>query len=779
MPERRGVIPGSSEGGTLAGARYAVGVLAALLMLVALVTYAVGGANRAFADIGMTTAALLTAVNCALAAGSSSGRLRVAWAGLAGAALSWAVGAAIWSWYELVLQTTGPFPGLSDLGYLGFPIGAVIALAVFPSNVDHAHLRRMTLDGLTTACAIGLISWGTALGAVVRAGGDTILGTYVSAAYPASDIALLVVCVLVLSRSRAHRTPLVLIAAGLALMALGDSGYAYLVATDSYTAGSNLIDLGWFFAFGVLAFAPLAPGATRADTQVKAPSVAGTLLPYVPLGGAFAFLGWQAATNNRVSLVETSLAIAVVLLVLLRQFLTVRDNQSLARALAVRESQLHHQAFHDQLTGLANRALFVDRVEHALALHRRDRRPLAICFLDLDGLKGVNDGLGHSAGDDLLRQASERFRRELSDVDTLSRFGGDEYAVLLENEPDPVRVARALLESLQAPFSLSGREASVLASIGVAQVDFMDPTPGVDELLMRADHAMYVVKRSGKADVLLHTAGMQLEEVDDVRVGRALAQALSDKQLTVSFQPVVDLSTGRLDTLEALARWSPDGCPVSPEVFVRAAQACHLIDALFRFVLSEACDQLVRWTTLPGGADLRVAVNVSPGQLSSASFPRLIEAELARHGLAGDRLVVEITETGKLPDTPTTRAVCHELRRLGIWLSVDDFGSGLGALARLIDLPINEIKIDRSVINNLDQDDTRRRFVWGVVSFAERIGVTVIADGVEREAERDALIDLGCHRAQGFLFSKPVPSESVDALLSSTGSWLPGISTPS
>jgi diguanylate cyclase (GGDEF)-like protein len=758
-------------------ARCFVGALAGLVLLIAFRTYIGGDANRAFADLGMTTAALLAAVNCALAAGSASRRLRVAWVGLAAAALSWAIGAGIWSWYELVLHTTGPFPGFSDVGYLGFPVGAVIAVVVFPSNVDRAHLRRMSLDGLTTASAIGLISWGTALGAVVHAGGDSLLGTSVSVAYPMSDIALLVICVLVLSRSRAHRVPLAFIAAGLALMGVADSGYAYLVATDSYTSGSNVIDLGWFFAFGVLAFAPLMPGATVEDVETRAPTVAGTLLPYIPLGSAIAFLGWQAYTDSSVSRVETSLAVIVVLLVLLRQFLTVRDNQALAYALAVRESQLHHQAFHDQLTGLANRALFVDRVKHALELHRRDQRPLAICFLDLDGLKGVNDGLGHSAGDDLLRQASERFRMQLSDADTLARFGGDEFAVLLENAPDSVAVAQGLLGSLRTPFKLRGHEKSVLASIGVARVDFMDPTPSVDELLVRADHAMYVVKRRGKADVLLHTPGLELEEVDDVLLGRALARALVDKQLTVSFQPVVDLATGRLVTLEALARWAPGGHPVSPEAFVRAAESCHLIDLLFRFVLEEACEQLRRWTTLPGGSGLRVAVNVSPGQLSAATFPQLIEAELARHGLAGDRLVVEIIQSGRLADSPTTHAVCQGLRRLGVRLSVDDFGSGLSSLARLRDLPINEIKIDRSFITDLDQDDARRRFVWGVVSFAERVGLTVVADGVEKDTERTALIDLGCHRAQGFLFSAPLPSESVGALLASMVRWQPSIPT--
>jgi len=767
--------PGPQASQATARARRVVGALTGLLLLVALGVYGMGGANRAFADLGMTTVALLAAASCAIAAGSASGRLRVAWAGLSGAALSWALGAAFWTWYELVLQTTGPFPGPSDVGYLGFPLGAVIAVAVFPSNVDRADLRRQTLDGLTTACAIGLISWGTALGAVVHAGGDSLLGTAVSVAYPASDLALLVVCVLVLSRSRTHRLPLALIATGLALMVVADSGYAYLVATDSYTAGSNPIDLGWFFAFGVLAFAPLMRGATMEDREAKAPTVAGTLLPYLPLGSAVAFLGWQAATNNPVSLVETSLALMMVVLVLLRQFLTVRDNQRLARALAVRELQLHHRAFHDQLTGLPNRALFVDRVQHALALHRRDRHPLAICFLDLDGLKGVNDGLGHSAGDDLLRQASGRFRGQLSDADTLARFGGDEFAVLLENEPDPVAVGHALLESLRAPFTLAGHQASVLASIGVARVDLLDPTPTVDELLVRADHAMYVVKRRGKAGVLLHTTGLQLEEVDDVLVGRALAQALTDKQLTVSFQPVIDLTSGGLDTLEAMARWAPEGHPVAPEVFMRAAESCHLIDSLFRFVLAEALDHLERWTTLPGGSALRVAVKVAPGQLSCADFPRLIQTELGRHGLAGSRLVLEIRESGTLVHTATTHAVCHELRDLGVWLSVDDFRSGMSSLAQLRDLPINEIKVDRSFISNLDRDEARRRLVWGVIAFAERVGVTVVADGVEREAERDVLTHLGCHQAQGILFCGPVPPEAVDALLRSPGSWLPGI----
>jgi len=504
-------------------------------------------------------------------------------------------------------------------------------------------------------------------------------------------------------------------------------------------------------------------------TQFKI-EVAGTVLPYIPLSAAAIFMGWQIATGRLVSGVETVLSVVIVLLVLLRQALTVRDNRRLAVALAEREEQLRHQAFHDQLTGLANRALFVDRVTHALELHRRDQRPLAICFLDLDGFKAVNDSLGHSAGDDLLREVSARFREVLSGADTLARFGGDEFAVLMEDQPDPEAIGRALLASLGRAFALAGGDAMVQASVGVAQVGMADPTPTVDELLIRADLAMYVVKRRGKAGVLLHTPGLQHEEVDDVILGRALAQALVQGQVSVAFQPIVDLSTGRLDTLEALARWAPEGRPMEPENFVRVAEGCGLIDTLFQLVLAQACEQLARWTTLSGGSDVRVAVNVSPGQLSSPEFPSSVAAALSLHGLAGDRLVLEITETGGLLDTETSHLVCHELRRLGVRLSVDDFGTGLSSLARLRDLPIDEIKIDRSFIADVDQDGARRRFVSGVLAFADRVGLTVVAEGVEREAERDALTELGCHRAQGFLFSPPLVADAVDALFRSPSS---------
>jgi diguanylate cyclase (GGDEF)-like protein len=744
--------------------RRLIAVLAAGLMTSAAVGYGTVGMSTAAEDLGELIIAALAAISCGLAWRATTGRLSLAWGALALACLGWATGQAIWSYYELVEGTETPFPSVADLGFLGFPVGAMAALAVFPSGATRAHRRRMILDGLMAATAVGLVSWTTALGAVVEAGGDSPLAVAVSIAYPVTDIALLVVCVLVLSRTRAYRWPLGLVALGLGLMAVADSGFAYLTADGSYSDGSA-IDLGWFLAFGFLALAPLTRNGLRSDVPEGAQLRGGTALPYVPLAAAVGFLAWQYADGDRPGRVEVVLASLLVLLVLVRQFLTVHDNKRLTAALSASEAELRHQAFHDGLTGLANRARFVERLAQALDRHERQRHPLAICFVDLDGFKAINDSGGHAAGDRLLRLVAERFHATLSAGDTLARLGGDEFAVLLDDRADPLTAARALLASLAEPFTVDDRLVSVRASIGVAEVGGNDLTPTLDELLSRADIAMYTVKRGGKADVLLHTPGLQLEEVADVALGRSLAEALADNSVQLAFQPIVELATGRVRCLEVLVRWTPDGLGVPASVVVRVAERCHLLDALFHRVLTLACAQLASWVSLPGGADLTIAVNLSASQLSSPELPRLISSELAHHGLRGSQLVLEITETDALEERRVSFAVCEELRRQGIRLAVDDFGVGMSSMARLRDLPIDVVKIDRSFVAGVDTMVASRRFVRGVLAFAEQVDLIVVAEGVEHEAERTALAELGCPLAQGFLFSRPVPAGEVPRLI--------------
>src|SRR4051794_36617549 len=718
---------------------------AVVLLLSAVALFVSGQIDDTTDDLMELGAATIAAISCGLAAHGSRGRLRLSWAALASGCAAWAVGESIWSVYELGLHQETPFPSPADVGFLLFPLFATVALVIFPARASRSDRRRMTLDGLTTAIAIALVSWSTTLHAVYSAGGDSSLATAVGMAYPLSDIALLVVTVLVMSRARGHRTALALVASGLALMAVADSAFSFATAQDAYTTGDPL-DLGWYAAFFLLAIAPVVRGSTNSSDHDVSESVAGDLLPYIPLTAAGGVEVFRYLTGHRPGVFEASLTAVLLALVLGRQALTGRDNKRLAEKLTEREGQLRHQAFHDGLTGLANRALYVDRVTHALDLHRRDDRPLSICFLDLDGFKTVNDTLGHAAGDELLVQVAQRFASVLSSADTLARFGGDEFAVLLEDSPDPLAVAEALLAVLAEPFALAGGPATVSVSIGVARVRRYDTTPSVDELLTRADLAMYAVKRRGKCGVLLHSAALVLEDGDDIGLTAQLSSALRCGEVGVVFQPIVELATGRTHTLEALARWSPEGRPVAPELFVPLAERAGLHHELFAMVLEEALSHLSDWSP-----QLRVAVNVSPSQLQPG-LVAVVSGALVRHGIEGNRLVLELTESQGVADTVGARRVCEELRGLGVRLSIDDFGTGTSTLTRLRDLPIDEVKIDRSFVSCVDRDADSLRFVRAVLAFAEELGLIVIAEGVETLEERDTLARLGCHLAQGHLF---------------------------
>ena len=737
--------------------RFTAGAAVALVLLAG-VLFVSGHINDAVDDVLELVVALLAAVSCGLAARGSHGRLRLGWAALAAACGSWAVGEAIWSVYEVGLGREMPFPSVGDVGFLAFPVFAMVALLVFPARASRSDRRRMAFDGLTTACAIALVSWSTALGAVFSENGDSMLTNAVSLAYPLSDIALLVMCVLVMSRASGHRSALALVAGGLILMAVADSAFAYATAEGSYGTG-DLLNLGWYAAFGLIALAPVVPGALTSSNHDASESVAGSLLPYLPLTAAVVVEGYRYATDHQAGSFETILAATLMALVLVRQGLTGRDNKQLALRLTQREQQLRHQAFHDGLTGLANRALYVDRVAHALDLHRRDRRALTICFLDLDGFKNVNDTLGHAAGDELLIQVSQRFASVLSDADTLARFGGDEFAVLLEDAPDPMRTASALLEALATPFNLLGTHASVSVSIGVARIRRQDLTPTVDELLTRADLAMYAVKRNGKSGVLLHTPGLVLADNADLGLSQQLAQALTAGHVSVAYQPIVELASGRTHTLEALARWAPLGVPVEAEQFVRIAEHAGLLEELFRTVLEESLSHLASW-----GPDLRIAVNVAPSQLAPGLVDTVASA-LLRHGVAGSRLVLELTGTDGITDASTAHEACDELRSLGVRLAVDAFGTGSSSFSRLRDLPIDEIKIDRSFVSRIDRDPRCQQFVRAVLAFADELSLRVTAEGVEQRAEREALALLGCHFAQGYLFSVPLPASRVPVAL--------------
>ncbi|HZU80859.1 MAG TPA: EAL domain-containing protein [Acidimicrobiales bacterium] len=426
--------------------------------------------------------------------------------------------------------------------------------------------------------------------------------------------------------------------------------------------------------------------------------------------------------------------------------------------------ELEHQAFHDSLTGLANRALLRDRLEHALARSRRSEATVTVLFCDLDGFKMVNDTLGHDAGDLLLVEVARRMTEQLREEDTAARLGGDEFAIVLDDTPadEAVALAERLLTSLRAPFVVQGRELSARASIGIA--DSSDPGLSADSLLSRADIAMYAAKASGRDRCVWFEREMQAELAARHRLHGELRHAvLVDSSLTLHYQPVFDLQSGRVDSLEALVRWNhPTRGLVPPDEFIPIAEETGLIHEIGRFVLEEACRQMVLWRAQPGTSDPSVSVNVSPVQLAEDQFVSYVEAALHRTGLAPTCLVLELTESALLSDTERVHSRLTQLRELGIRVAVDDFGTGYSSLSYLRQFPIDYLKIDRSFVSELGQpSEQARALVRSIIGIGHDLGLRVIAEGIEEPEQLSVLQEEHCDFGQGFLLGRPVPSGQV------------------
>lgn len=435
-----------------------------------------------------------------------------------------------------------------------------------------------------------------------------------------------------------------------------------------------------------------------------------------------------------------------------------------ARRLA--ESRVQRLAYHDDLTGLPNRAAFMERIGEAVAQARSTGSRFALLFLDLDGFKEINDSLGHDAGDDLLRQVSQRIRACLRQADRLARFGGDEFLVLI----DPVRkrrdveaVTRKILKAVATPLKLDGLMATVSASIGIAM--FPDDGDDPPRLLKNADAAMYQAKQGGRNALRFYAPQINASLREKVVLINDLRAAVARSALDVAYQPIVDGETGRVVGLEALARWDhPQRGPIAPTVFVPLAEETGLIGAIGAAVLARACAQLVAWDATrapPAGTIERpyLSVNVSPVQLREETFVRELRTLLADTGLPASRLQLELTE-GTVMDEPERAArVLGELSQMGIRIALDDFGTGHSSLAYLRTFPIGCIKIDRAFVVDLGRDGPGVRqaaIVPAIVAIARSLGAGVVAEGVETTAQREALVAMGCREMQGYLFSRPL-----------------------
>jgi diguanylate cyclase (GGDEF)-like protein len=713
-------------------------------------------------DIAETVAPMLAAVACVMAGRRQVGRARAGWYLIGASAAAWGAGQAVWSWLELVVQHDNPFPSLADVGYAGsIPLlfAGLLTMPVWPSG-SVAKVRAVA-DGLIIAGGLLLISWYTVLAALVASPADTALGQGVSLAYPISDVIVVTMLAIMWTRTSVEsRGSIVLLIGGLGSIAVADSTFAYLQAQATFGSGS-VVDIGWVAGYLMVGLAALfALTHPLGRKRSNHPRWRTALLPYLPLPVAIGYAIDERLTVGRINLFTLTIALALFSLVLLRQGLAVRENIILLRRLADNESELHHRAEHDPLTDLKNRSSFIRFVDEYLATSRHNRM-CAVMFVDLDDFKHINDSLGHAMGDQAIVVVGARLKSCMRDHDLVARLGGDEFAVFLTRLSDVgqmVSIAERLIETLNEPFQSSDMRASVCGTIGVAIAEAGDDA---GELLRRADIAMYAAKARGKGLFGIFEPSMHVAMYAPLERRADLERAAEDGEFILHFQPVVDVTTRAMVSVEALIRWQhPRLGLLGPVEFIDDLETAGLMVKVGAWVLEEACRQTMRLRA-DGAPDLSVSVNVSSSQMQDPGFVAVVADALAVTLLPASALVIELTESGSIGESEVVGLRLRQLRAMGVRVAIDDFGSGYSSFTYLRRLRVDILKIDKTFVDGLLVGGPGAALVEGMIGLGNSLGLLTVGEGVEEEEQHAALVRLGCTMAQGYLHARPMPMDQL------------------
>ncbi|MBY8872296.1 bifunctional diguanylate cyclase/phosphodiesterase [Micromonospora sp. PLK6-60] len=666
-----------------------------------------------------------------------------------------ALGRTVWTVERLGADDLPHTPLIGALFVVGLVTGTAALLCSNAAPRNAVGRARAVLDGVIVGLALIPIGWVVVFRDVAAADLTDPLRT-IGLLYPMLDLMQLTILIAVAGPSRRMWPALAMIGVGLAIRAVADAGYVSLVAHGTYAPG-HPIDLCWPLSYLLVGLAtgypPPAAGDAVDDTvESPVPPWWRVALPYLPVGGAIvAVVLSRRPTGQTPHLVFYGMMTLLGVLAV-RQGLAANENLRLV-------ARLRRLAYSDQLTGLPNRLMFTRRLRRAL----RDRVPVAVLLLDLDGFKQVNDRFGHAAGDRLLTGIAERMRDVVDGAGTIARLGGDEFAVLVDGTRGvpPERLADRLLAALQP---LPGEEdlgVHPSASIGIAE--YGPQHTSHTDLLRDADIAMYAAKAAGKSAYRTCTPLLRESAVTRAELIADLRRAVDEGQLHLEYQPIVDLATGAVRSAEALVRWQhPRLGPLTPARFLPLAEETGLILPIDRWVIHEACRAAGAWRQ--HAPEATVAVNISAAHLRRPDLIATVTGATAGAGLAPRALTLELTESALIEGSEVVLERLHQLRELGIRIAIDDFGTGYSSLSYLHRIPATELKIDRSFVARLDDDARAYATVEMVTRLAGAFDLAVVAEGVETQAQHEAVAAIGCLHGQGWRYGRPV---GLDDLLGS------------
>ncbi len=793
-----------------------------LILLIMVISHALPDETRRseWSDLNSPVIELLAVIALVLAARKTlrhSRRLALGWAILAFTVLLYFAGDTSWAILEVFLKQA-PFPSVADAFYLLYYV-AFLAGTVFllqrPAVAAEAINDALDLAVILAAAILGFGNF--LIGPILQSSVDSPpLEQAILAAYPVGDLLMLGAVLLIIYDGprmaaadqpgtvldiRQPGIPVYILAAGVITMIVGDCIYTYQGLMGTYVSGT-MLDMTWvlsnllFGLAGVAQWVGMDPGNAISDYQpgpgfqlwmgrVK------TYLPYVWLVAAFALLIAGATTPLPMSVATIALGVGLMLaLVLIRQLITLSMNQQLnlqlkdqaislesinrelniqmAERLRIQE-KLAFDVLHDQLTGLANRRLFLDRLGQAIKRSKRHGgMSFGVLFMDLDQFKVVNDSLGHSCGDQLLISVGRRLEEGLRSGDTVARFGGDEFAILLDDLDDEASaaiIAEKVREKVGQPFRICDRDLHITASIGI--VTDLTKYDHAEDLLRDVDLAMYQAKARGKARCVMFRMEMRDQAFSRLSMEDGLRRGLKQGEFRLYYQPITSLESDQVVGLEALLRWfHPTHGMLLPAEFLTVAEESDLIVPIGDWVLEQACAQLKAWQQqFPHLANLAVNVNISNREFAQSNLAEKVACALDSSSLAGSCLRLEITERVLVDNYPTANATITALQALGVKVEIDDFGTGYSALAYLQQFPINAIKIDKSFIDQMRRSRKGLGLVRAIVSMARELGMETIAEGIETGDQLSELKGLLCGFGQGFLLSQPLDAEAARQVL--------------